>query len=85
MSDLGFWQDPAMVLVLILVVVVLLYLARKQAHQVIKSGSRVMSNAFRMAARSVLLAESKLRQRNKEVLLAEGLLEVERELERILQ
>jgi len=69
-------------LIAIVVGVVLMYVARKQAHMVIRSASRVLFKAFRFSSRSVLLAESKLRQRNKEVLLAEGLDAVERELER---
>ena len=74
-----------MVLVTILATVILLYLARKQAHQVIKSASRVMSNAFRMAARSVMLAEVNLRRRNKEVLLAEVLKEAANNLYPLLR
>ena len=53
--------------------IVLLYMARKQAHQAIRSFSRVLSTGFRLAARSVLGAEQRLRHRNREVLLAAGM------------
>ncbi len=66
----------------IVVAVCLLYVARKQAHQAIRGLSRVLSNAMRMAARSLRVAEQKVRQRNKEVLLAAGMEEVEKEVER---
>jgi hypothetical protein len=69
-------------LVWISVMVILLYLARTPAHRAIHSLSRVIHNGFRLAARSVLLAEEKLAQRNKEVLLTAGLEATERVIER---
>jgi hypothetical protein len=68
--------------VLILLLLVLLYLARQQMHRLIKSFTRVASQAMRMASKSLLYAEQRLKQRNREVLLASGSLEVEKELER---
>ncbi len=62
--------------------VVLLYLARKQAHQAIKGFCRVFYSGLRMASRSLRIAETRLRERNREVLLAAGREQVEKELQR---
>ncbi len=69
-------------LIWIVVMVVLLYLARTPAHRAIHSLARVFHNGFRLMSRSVLLAEEKLVQRNKEVLLTAGAEAVERLIER---
>lgn len=61
---------------------VLLYLGRTPAHQVIKSLTQALGNAFKMSSRSVLRAEKKLAERNREVLLASGADSVERSIER---
>jgi len=84
MSEISIVQNyPVLSTVsLILLGVILLYMARLQAHQGIGGLCRVIANALRLAARSVMLAEAKLRQRNREVLLAAGIQEVEKELER---
>ena len=62
--------------------VVLLYLARGPAHKAIYSLSRVVYAGFRLMARSVTLAEERVRNRNKEVLLAAGAEAAERLIER---
>jgi len=59
-----------------------LYLARERAHQAIRAGSMVVRNAMRLAASSVGLAEKRLVARNREVLLAAGEAEAERQIER---
>lgn len=69
-------------LIWIVVLVILLYLARTPAHKAIYSLSRVIRNAFRLMSKSVLLAEERLVQRNKEVLLTAGMESVERLIER---
>ena len=69
-------------LIWIVVMVVLLYLARTPAHRAIHSLARVIHNGFRLMSRSVMLAEEKLVQRNKEVLLNAGIESVERLIER---
>jgi hypothetical protein len=69
-------------LIWIVVMVILLYLARTPAHRAIYSLSRVIHSGFRLMSRSVLLAEQKLVQRNKEVLLTAGIESVERLIER---
>ena len=66
----------------IILLLVLLYLARTQMHRLIKSFTRVASQALRMASKSLIMAEQRLKQRNREVLLASGALAVEKELER---
>jgi hypothetical protein len=59
-----------------------LYLARSQVHQTIRAVSRVVANAMRLAAYAVRMGKQRLDIRNKEVLLASGAEEVEREIER---
>ncbi len=62
-----------------------LYLARRQAHESIRAFCRVVRNSMRIAAKSVMRGEAQLRERNREVLLAEGMELVEREVEREFQ
>ena len=65
----------------------LLYLARDSAHRLILSLTRILHNGFRIAAQSMRLAERRLAQRNREVLLTLGAEASERmvarELERV--
>jgi hypothetical protein len=68
--------------VILILALVLLYLARHQMHRLVKSFTRVMSQALRLTSKSLILAEQRLKQRNREVLLASGALAVEKELER---
>ncbi|PLX98291.1 MAG: hypothetical protein C0623_13285 [Desulfuromonas sp.] len=84
MSSLPFFSNYPMIAwpVFVVVLVILLYLARNQTHKMIKSFTRVASQALRMASKSLIMAEQKLKQRNREVLLASGALAVEKELER---
>ncbi|MEJ2142977.1 MAG: hypothetical protein P8Y24_11595 [Gammaproteobacteria bacterium] len=63
-------------------IVVLLFVARHHAHLGIRSFSRVIHNAMRLSAHSVMKAEARLVQRNREVLLAQGREEAERIVER---
>lgn len=78
------WPDAPALSILVWVVgaVMLLYVARPHAHQAFRAFSRVMQNAMRLASRSLLLAEQKVRHRNKDVLLAFGAEAVERQIER---
>ena len=73
------------ILIWFVVAIVMLYLARYPAHRAIKSLSRVIHNGMRLASRSVLLAEERLVNRNKEVLLAAGRESTERLIEREFQ
>jgi len=66
----------------IVIIMMLLYMARKPAHEAIISASKVLFHAFHLIAASILLAEKKLKERNKEVLLAAGKEATERIIER---
>ncbi len=66
----------------IICVFLLLYFGRIPAHRAIKTISYSVRNGMRMTAKSVLLAEKWLVQRNREVLLAAGKEAVERTIER---
>ena len=65
-----------------LLLTAVLYFARNPAHRAIQAFSRVMHNAMRMSANSVMRAEKLLEQRNREVLLATGREASERIIER---
>ncbi len=65
-----------------IILTIILYLARNHAHRAIISVSRILHNAMRVSAHSVMLAEKKLIQRNTEVLLAQGREASERMVER---
>jgi len=67
------------------VVIVLMYAARKPAHMAIMTLARSIRNALRIMSRSVLLAESQLKKRNREVLLAHGRDSTERYIDREFQ
>ncbi|NIO16461.1 MAG: hypothetical protein GTN70_05615, partial [Deltaproteobacteria bacterium] len=79
-----FWpQHPALsVALLVAVLITLLYFSRTFAHGIIRAFCRVIHNGFRLASKSVMLAESRLAARNREVLLASGRESAEREIER---
>jgi hypothetical protein len=59
-----------------------LYFARKPFHRAVGSLAKIIQNAMRLTATSVLSAERKLGQRNREVLMAAGLEKAERLVER---
>ena len=59
-----------------------LYFARNPFHRAVGSLAKIIQNAMRLTATSVLLAERKLAQRNREVLMAAGLEKAERLVER---
>ena len=75
------------VMALLVLLSLLLYFARFPAHRSILALSRVLHNGLRLSAHSVMLAEKRLNQRNREVLLASGREAaehiIEREFERI--
>jgi hypothetical protein len=70
------------VLIWIVLVLAALYFARKPFHRAVRSFSKILYNAMRLTSASVLLAEKKLVQRNREVLMAAGLENTERVIER---
>jgi hypothetical protein len=59
-------------IVVILLAVLALYLTRGPAHSAIRSMCRVLHAAFRMASIAIFRAETRLGERNREVLLAAG-------------
>lgn len=63
-------------------IVTVMYFARTPAHMSIKALCRVIHNAMRLTARSILRGEEKLAHRNREVILAQGRDAVERIIER---
>lgn len=69
-------------LIWFVVLTIVMYLARNHAHRAIIAVSRVLHNAMRLTASSVMLAERKLTERNKEVLLNQGREASERIIER---
>ena len=66
----------------VVVLVAGLYLARRTAHQAIRTASGAISRGLRIAAHSVTQAQSRLGERNREVLLAAGREAKERVVER---
>lgn len=66
----------------IVISVLLLYMARTPAHEAILSVSKILFHAFRLFSSSILLAEKRLKERNKEVLLESGRSASERMIER---
>jgi hypothetical protein len=69
-------------IVVILLAVLALYLTRGPAHGAIRSMCRVLHAALRMASVAVFRAETRLGERNREVLLAAGREAAERMVER---
>jgi len=69
-------------LIWILLALFTLYLARRPFHKSVMSFGRIIRNAMRLTANSLLLAEKNLVRRNREVLMAAGLENAERALER---
>jgi len=59
-----------------------LYFARKPFHRAVMSFSKVIRNAMRFSSASVLNAEKKLIQRNREVLISAGMENTERLIDR---
>ena len=88
---LDFWTglidgQPALsVLAWLSVLVLLMYIARQPAHHIILMVAQSMRNALRLMARSVMLAETQLRSRNREVLMAQGQEHSEHFIEREFQ
>jgi hypothetical protein len=75
-------QPALSVLILVTLLMIGLYMGRSSIHFVIVQMSRLIYSAMRLGARSLGLAEKKLRDRNREVLLELGREQVERQLDR---
>ena len=66
-------SSPAVSVVLwIVIVVTLLYFARSQAHHFMEAAARFLHGIFRVGARAMFRAETRMAERNREVLLAAG-------------
>ena len=78
-SPFGLWGT---FFVLFLGSVFVLYLARNSAHTAIKSIFNLLSNASRLGAHAIDRTRDHLRNRNKEVLISQGLDQTSRDLEK---
>ncbi len=82
-NDLMIVQNPILSsLIWFFLILATLYFARTPAHKSIVAFCRVLQNTFRVSAHSVQKAEQRLLQRNREVLLAQGMEASERIIER---
>ena len=70
------------VMIWIVLILAALYFARRPFHRAVGSFSKIIHSAMRLTAASVLQAEKRLTQRNREVLIAAGLENAERVVER---
>jgi hypothetical protein len=61
---------------------VAMWFAKSPFHYAVRALSKIIHNAMRLTAASMLKAEQKLSERNREVLMADGLEQAERMLER---
>ena len=64
------------------IIIAILYLARATVHAALRSAGGILHNAMRIGSRSIQRAETRLVERNKEVLLAAGREAKERIIER---
>ena len=78
------WPDNTMlsVLVLLLIAMVVLYAARVPMHGLIRSMGHALGGPLRLAGRWLFRAAEEMKQRNKEVLLAQGRRETGQRIER---
>ncbi|MEJ2727832.1 MAG: hypothetical protein P8185_04845 [Deltaproteobacteria bacterium] len=80
---LNITSSPALsILMWIILFLLALYFARRPFHRAVMSFSKIIQNALRFMAASVLSAEKRLVMRNREVLMAAGLENAERLVER---
>ena len=80
---LNITSSPALsILIWIVLFLLALYFARRPFHLAVMSFSKIIYNALRVTAASVLSAEKRLQLRNREVLMAAGLENAERIVER---
>ena len=80
---LNITSSPALsILIWIILFLLALYFARRPFHRAVMSFSKIIYNAMRFTAASVLSAEKRLVKRNREVMMAAGLENAERVVER---
>lgn len=75
-------EDPWLGFLIFFGIVIALYMGRSSAHGAIQAFFRLLSSALRLGARSVAMAEKRLKERNREVLIALGKEHAEREINR---
>lgn len=76
------FEDPWLAVLVVLGLVIALYMGRSSAHGLIETLFRSLSTGLRVGAKSLSLAETKLKARNREVLMVLGKEQAERELAR---
>jgi len=78
------WSDsPATSLVIwAIIAIIVLYLGRKQAHQLLKSTGRAVYSSMRLWSFTVSKLEQRLSERNHQILLANGAKAAEKSIER---
>lgn len=69
-------------LIWFVLVILVMYFARQPAHLAFRSLCKVIHNAMRLSARSVMRAEERLAFRNREVIIAQGRDSIERVIDR---
>lgn len=69
-------------LIIFFVAIIILYIARRPAHEIILSISRLIHRSMRISSRSIMHQALRLTERNREVLLSAGQESVERIVER---
>ena len=80
---LNITSSPALsIFIWIVLFLLALYFARRPFHRAVMSFSKIIHNAMRFTAASVLSAEKRLVKRNREVMMAAGLENAERIVER---
>lgn len=81
---INLWSNNTAVssLVWLVLIITLLYLGRVQAHQLIFSSFRMLHTSLRLWASSINQLTNRLKQRNKEILLAAGQVELQTKIER---
>lgn len=76
------FEDPWLGFLIVIGVVIALYMGRGSAHGMIETLFRLLSSGLRLGSRSISMAEKKLKERNREVLIALGKEHAEREINR---
>jgi hypothetical protein len=87
MSNLGFFpaitsNSGLSTFIWIILTLTALYLARKPSHRCLTAFSRIVHSSMRLMAKSVKMAENKLNDRNRDVLMSAGKEHAERLVER---
>ncbi len=86
---LTLWSNSVAVsgVVWLTLLIVVLYVARQPAHQFMRALMRTLHRSLRLASRALMAAEARLRERNREVLLAQArehqTQKLHREMERV--